>query len=229
MSMINDALRRASNAAKAPGETAAPLPLPAAPPLPLEGVPLAPPLPPMANGAAAPPIMRIEPVRKKSSLPIVLGALFFFALAVTAGLYFWIKAGPLPVSAAENNAKERAANEFSRQPSPDAIPVEETPAAIGRPNVPRTTNASPRQSEPVQKRVTPPTAISASAAAAGAPVKFPPLRLQSIFYRPTNPSVMINGKTLFLGDEINGVTVADIQPSSVTLVLSGQTNVLTLR
>jgi hypothetical protein len=61
------------------------------------------------------------------------------------------------------------------------------------------------------------------------PVRFPPLRLQSIFFRPSSPSVIINGKTLFVTDEINGVTVADIQPASVTLVLSGQTNVLTLR
>ena len=61
------------------------------------------------------------------------------------------------------------------------------------------------------------------------PVKFPPLRLQSIFYRPSSPSVMINNKTLYVDDTIQGVLVADIQPASVTLVLSGQTNVLTLR
>jgi hypothetical protein len=60
-------------------------------------------------------------------------------------------------------------------------------------------------------------------------VKFPPLRLQTIYYRPGNPSVMINSKILFISDEVSGVTVADISPSSVTLVLSGQTNVLTLR
>ena len=40
---------------------------------------------------------------------------------------------------------------------------------------------------------------------------------------------MINGKTLFVTDEISGVMVADITASSVTLVLSGQTNILTLR
>ena len=40
---------------------------------------------------------------------------------------------------------------------------------------------------------------------------------------------MINNKTLFVDDIILGVQVADIQPSSVTLVLSGQTNILTLR
>ena len=66
-------------------------------------------------------------------------------------------------------------------------------------------------------------------AAPAPPPKFPQLRLQSIFYRPANPSVMINGRTLYLDDEVQGVTVADIQPSSVTLVLSGHTNVLTLR
>ena len=73
------------------------------------------------------------------------------------------------------------------------------------------------------------TAAAPAVAPAPAPVKFPPLRLQSIYYRPSNPSVLINGKILYLSDEIQGVTVADITPASVTLVLSGQTNVLTLR
>ena len=41
--------------------------------------------------------------------------------------------------------------------------------------------------------------------------------------------MIINGKTLFIDDQINGVQVADIRSSSVTLVLSGQTNILTLR
>jgi hypothetical protein len=225
MSMINDALRRASSAAKTPGEAAAPLPLPAAPPLPIDGVPLAPPLPPMATAIPAPPVMRVAPIRKKSSLPIVLGALFFFGLAATAGVYFWKKAGPLPVMAVESNAAGQGSIKADGQFSPDAIPVQEGSAAIA--GVPRASNAAPRRADPVPKPVT--TTAVAAAPIIAVPVKFPPLRLQSIFYRPTNPSVIINGKTLFLGDEINGVRVADIQPSSVTLMLSGQTNVLTLR
>jgi hypothetical protein len=71
--------------------------------------------------------------------------------------------------------------------------------------------------------------VAPAVVANSTPAKFPPLRLQSIFYRPSNPSVMINGKLLCISDEIQGVLVADIQPSSVTLVLSGYTNVLTLR
>jgi hypothetical protein len=60
-------------------------------------------------------------------------------------------------------------------------------------------------------------------------VQFPPLRLQGIYYKPNNPSVMVNNRTLFIGDQIQGVTVVSIDASSATLVLSGQTNILTLR
>jgi sRNA-binding carbon storage regulator CsrA len=40
---------------------------------------------------------------------------------------------------------------------------------------------------------------------------------------------MVNNRTLFIGDQIQGVTVVSIDASSATLVLSGQTNILTLR
>lgn len=61
-----------------------------------------------------------------------------------------------------------------------------------------------------------------------APV-FPALKLQGVFYRPSKPSVMLNGQTLFLNDEVEKVKVVTITPNTVTVVWSGQTNVLTLR
>jgi hypothetical protein len=91
------------------------------------------------------------------------------------------------------------------------------------------TPAQPLAQPIVASKATPPPNAAPAVTVHATPVKFPPLRLQSIFYRRSNPSVMINGKTLFIGDEINGVRVADIQAANVTLVLSGQTNVLTLR
>jgi len=56
----------------------------------------------------------------------------------------------------------------------------------------------------------------------------PPLKLKAIFYRPGNPSVLINTKMLFLGDKIGDARVIAIDQASVTLLSNGQTNVLTL-
>ncbi len=61
------------------------------------------------------------------------------------------------------------------------------------------------------------------------PVNFPPLRIQGIVLRESQPSVMINSKIYFIGDEIGGARVVAIDRESVTLELAGQTNVLTLR
>jgi hypothetical protein len=54
-------------------------------------------------------------------------------------------------------------------------------------------------------------------------------KLQAIFYRETNPSTLINGKTLGVGDEIDGAKVKTIAPSSVILDYPGGTKELSLR
>ena len=58
--------------------------------------------------------------------------------------------------------------------------------------------------------------------------KPPPPKLQTIVFHPTRPSVMINGKTLFVGDKVGEFRVRVIDQESVTLVGNGQTNVLNL-
>ena len=53
-------------------------------------------------------------------------------------------------------------------------------------------------------------------------------RLQGIFYRPSNPSAVVNNKTVFLGDSVSGSRVKAIDRQSVTLERDGTTQVLTL-
>ena len=53
-------------------------------------------------------------------------------------------------------------------------------------------------------------------------------KLQGIFYRSSQASALINGKTLFVGDEIDGATLVTIERQAVRLVQSGRTNVLKL-
>jgi hypothetical protein len=246
MSMINDALRRASSAAKsappalpAVDSQAAPPPVPPMPgaqhalpapptPPPLNAAPFsAPPLAGFNIALQAPPLLRVQPPRKPSVLPVVLITLLVFCLAGAAAVFFWQKSHRLTVSAIEKADEEPTDSEFVAALLGDEKARAKIAATADVTNVPVPVPSTPPVASPSAVAV---TAISAAAPTAPRlPVKFPPLRLQSIFYRPSNPSVIINGKTLFVSDDIDGVNVADIQPASVTLVLSGQTNVLTLR
>lgn len=58
------------------------------------------------------------------------------------------------------------------------------------------------------------------------PVTF---KLQGIFYRPANPSAVVNAKTVFVGDRIANAKVKAIDRQSVTLDVAGETKVLTLQ
>ena len=60
------------------------------------------------------------------------------------------------------------------------------------------------------------------------PATFPKLKLQGIYFRRTNPSVLINGRTLFVGDRVDGARVVTVDRQTVTMEFSGQTNLLTL-
>jgi hypothetical protein len=56
-----------------------------------------------------------------------------------------------------------------------------------------------------------------------------PVRLQSIFYRLKSPTVIINGKTLGIGDSADGIQVVSIQRTSVEVVQGGKYRTLTLQ
>jgi len=56
-----------------------------------------------------------------------------------------------------------------------------------------------------------------------------PFKLQAIFYRPTNPSAVINSKTVFVGDLIANGKVKAIDRQSVTIEVGGEIKVLTFQ
>jgi hypothetical protein len=248
MSAINDALRRASSAAKTTPATDAQTP-PSLPPWPLPpapssqlGNPAASPqeLPPIIGAESSDSEFAVQPQRR-SALPFVF-ALLVILLVFGAGASFLYakKNGPVigkmnalskfESDSADDDEEEESANEVrpaTRSASgATAAATTTTPATVPPPATAQPAVATVTPSPAARPAVVPPAAATTTPAV---PVRFPALKLQSIYYRPTNPSVMINGKTLFVTDEISGVTVADITASSVTLVLSGQTNILTLR
>jgi hypothetical protein len=51
-------------------------------------------------------------------------------------------------------------------------------------------------------------------------------RVQGIFFDPAHPWAIVNGKTVYVGDLIDGMRVAEISRNSVTLAGNGQTNKL---
>jgi hypothetical protein len=223
MSMINDALRRASSAARG---NSAPPPNPSvesfasSPPPPMPSAASAfPPPPPLAipDSALPPSFADEETVQPRSSkVQLILAVILVLAVGIVAAVNFWEKKNQAPVAV--------SANEGRKTILPDASSIRtatETLSAV--------TNRAARAE---QAFPTPPAAVPVAAPATkpapvvpvvatptSPPPKFPLLRLQSIYYRPANPSVMINGRTLYVDDEIQGVK----------LVLSGYTNVLTLR
>lgn len=61
------------------------------------------------------------------------------------------------------------------------------------------------------------------------PPEFPALKLQGIFYRLNDPSVILNSKTLWIDEVVDGVKVIKIERSTVTVEFDGRTKVLELK
>lgn len=85
----------------------------------------------------------------------------------------------------------------------------------------------PATPAPVNEPATPP-AVETPAPPIVKP-EFPKLKLQGIFYRLNNPSVMINGKALWVGDDIEGAVIKTIERDNVTLEFEGKPQTLRLR
>jgi hypothetical protein len=60
------------------------------------------------------------------------------------------------------------------------------------------------------------------------PTVWPPFKLQGIVYRLPDPSVLINGRTYFVGDRVEEAKLVAIQENSATLAWDGQFQVLVL-
>src|SRR6266568_2265140 len=163
MSLINDALKRASKA---------------------------PPHAPVEVGAA------FRPAEQPRRSPVLVPAISLIALVIL-GLAGWFlfrgwqasraaaAGGPITTVAARENAEAKRAGSLATNRSVTA-----------------TANAS--------------TNALAAVAAPGQPA-VPPFKLNAIFYRARNPSVVINSKTLYVGDKVAAARVLKIERESVTL------------
>jgi len=124
----------------------------------------------------------------------------------------------------------------SRQPTPMSARVKTSTRSDDRP-VPLKT---PSATKPVEPASTGPSRSPLADVKAVTPAPAPvnghddteslaEFRLQGIFYRKSNPSAVINGKTVHRGDRIGGAKVVSIGRDSVKLDRNGETTVLVLK
>jgi hypothetical protein len=73
-----------------------------------------------------------------------------------------------------------------------------------------------------------PTNTTGTVVVASSEPTFPELKLQGVFYRPSNPSAFINGKSVYRGDKIDNARVISIAKDSVTVECNGERKVLTM-
>ena len=199
MSLINDALRRASQAK---------------------------PSPPTEQAAETPLRPADYPPRSPSWLYLALACVL---LVLGGTGWFWLRGNkPAESSAPMSNSVPVAAREFPAAPvqasaaNPTARPASTEPS-LGQ-SMPKASITNIAPSSPAAIASIAPT----NALVVEAKPVFPSVRLQGIFFQASRPSALINAKTVFIGDKVASAKVTAITRDSVTLQWNGETKVLTL-
>ncbi len=121
--------------------------------------------------------------------------------------------------------------ETQRTPAPTPAPVvapaiePRKVASVSHPQVVQPAASEPARAMASVSAPEPSNAVSVAQAPVPAPVAF---KLQAIFYHPSHPSVIINGKTLFVGDQLGSARLTSVTSDSAALESPGQTNLLRL-
>lgn len=228
MSLINDALKNAHKKADQPRL------------LPVNGLTLRPPEPG-------------QPVRRTVWLiPTLVG--LSCALVAFAAVHFYLnRTSSNAGSSTENlavNAREAVPVSSPAESAPAspgwAAPVKAPSAATPENPDPTmtvsaqtvaATNPAPPVAAALPESATPPPAELTAGARTPAPSAIvapalppqpDPLRLQAIVFHPTRPSALISGKTLFVGERVQGMKVVSITKDTATVSGNGKNLVLTL-
>ena len=101
----------------------------------------------------------------------------------------------------------------------DATPIKEVVAA--RALEPSTPAPAPVPAIAAVQPATPPATNSLPAAG-------PVFKLQGLYWRPSRPSAVVNGKTVYVGDHVETARVTAIDQQSVTLNLNGESKTLSV-
>jgi hypothetical protein len=213
MSLINDALKRAT--ADKPREA--------------------------QSTAATPPLQPVDstPAKPSNILPWALLVIGVGVVGIAAGLWFGATRNTQQAAAPQSQPTPTALS--APEPTPAANPLQQTTKTLQAVSA-RNDDSTPTTTTPVA----PPAPTKNAVIVAKAPVTTAPtttpkkvaaptstdpkaIRLQSIFYRMRSPTVIINGKTLGIGDSVDGIKVVSIQRTSVEVVHNGKYRTLTLQ
>lgn len=111
----------------------------------------------------------------------------------------------------------------SEATSPPPVSTTSGAATASPPTAPATPSTPPAR--PANAATQPSTSVAQTPSE---PVEWPALKLQGIFYRLARPSASINGKTVWLGDTVEGAKVIRIERQAVYLEIRGQHKILFL-
>src|ERR1051326_6608161 len=200
MSLINDALKRASQAK---------------------------PTPPTPT-AAEPPLRPVEH-RRGSALSLWIWPALLVLVLGLAGWFFmkaWQAARTPTAGGRQVSVLAREAPQTPMPPTPPLQLKGETPVASNLQPVPAPVQGQTLLPSTTTSNASAAPVTSASLE----PVKptFPVVRLQGIFFRAERPSALINAKTAFVGDKVANVKVLAITRETVTVEWNGETKVLSL-
>jgi hypothetical protein len=136
-------------------------------------------------------------------------------------------AAPGKTSSPANVMKSAAATLHAVAAQQAEVPTPESPA---KPGVPAENKSAAAPAENAPSASPPSEAPPAKAEIAIAPPPpppppppFPSIRVQGVIARSSNPSALINGRVLFLGDQIDDAKITKIDAQGVTFELAGQT------
>jgi len=186
MSMLNDALKRASQTDRSRARPAQPR-------------------------AATKPAA----YRRGQSLALALAAGSVFALGLAVWFFWQLRSTkPSPEPALITIVTPKVAPVIHTQIQPPSALIVASPQA------------------PQVVKATTPEVVPAPAPAPAKPAE-PSwaigLKLSGIFFRQTNPLALINGKTVGVGDDIDGIRVTKIESDRVTVEWDGKTKELTVK
>jgi hypothetical protein len=216
MSLINEALKQAGQ----PGVSSSPSPSPRA-----VGV-----LRPVSTPPASRPLLLVL-------LPIALLVALVMAFLVLKQA--WSTRQETNVAPAATAPAKPADDWFQpvapRSPESPAVAPQAVQATMSAPPL-----VDSKPSAPVTPGVAsvseaaPATSAASASAPAATPVPValpapPAFKLQGITYSAAAPSALVNGKAVFVGDEVDGALVTKIDRGSVTLAVEGKAQVLRMR
>jgi hypothetical protein len=204
MSLINDALRRASQSERD-----------------------------RPHWVSTPMGMEPVPVARRSWLSMLLVAGMLVALLMGCWCFWqwWMARNNLGPARVANNIALTVKPRVIQQPVAAPKPAPVAPAAPGKPApAPVVVSATPVTAKPV---AAPPVAPTPQAEPPSMTKDNPPpwpveLKLNAIFFSKVNPLVLINGNLHGVGDLIQGVAVKKIEKNEVTVEWNGYSKVLML-